>query len=93
MSVLSHGGESESELVPRALRLSSCTRSRPRNSSRSLTRQSRCSSPRQAAQNAWVEETRFPVEEIAVQYYDAVDVFLRRMRDNGLIDDRDEMRR
>lgn len=43
-----------------------------------------------AEQNAWVDGSGFPAEEIALQFYDAMDAFLGRLRRNGLIDDADE---
>ena len=44
-----------------------------------------------AEQDRWVDKTRFPAEEIALEYYDAMRAFLGRLRDNGLIDGSDEV--
>jgi len=43
-----------------------------------------------AEQNAWVDETGVPAEEIALQYYDAIDAFLGRLHEHALIDGADE---
>ena len=43
-----------------------------------------------AEQTEWAIRTGFPSEEIALQLYDAVSVFLARLRENALIDSRDE---
>jgi len=43
-----------------------------------------------AEQTAWLDETGFPADEIALQYDDAVGAFLGRLREHDLIDDADE---
>ena len=41
-------------------------------------------------QMRWVQSSGLPVEEIALQLYDGIQVFLPRLRENALIDSVDE---
>ena len=43
-----------------------------------------------SVQEDWATTTRFPAEEIALQFYDAVPMWFSRLRETGMIDSADE---
>lgn len=42
-------------------------------------------------QRAWAEERGVPIDEMMIQFLDAVPAWIPRLRDNHLVDDQDEL--